>query len=90
MSAHVRLVISRLALIIVLPLDFHGRVQFAKNVSIPCALHGVEASLLSKGCFLRLRAAILRAVWSRRQPLASAGSVLGMLDGPRGVILPFA
>ena len=50
---------------------------------ILCALHGVEASLLSKGCILELRAAVLRAVWSRRQPLAGAGAVLGMLDGPQ-------
>ena len=30
---------------------------------IPSALHGVEASLLAKGCMLKLRAAFLGAVW---------------------------
>ena len=52
-------------------------------VFILCALHGDEASALSKGSFLKLRAAILRAVWSRRQPLACAGAVLGVRDGPQ-------
>ena len=27
---------------------------------------------------------ILRVVWSRRQPLASVGAVLSLLDGPSG------
>ena len=39
---------------------------------------------MSKGVFLKLRAAIVRAVWSRKHPLASAGAVLGFLDGPHG------
>ena len=34
--------------------------------------------------FLKLRAAVMRAVWSRKQPLASSGAVLGLLDGPHG------
>ena len=33
---------------------------------------------------MKLRAAIMRAVWSRRQPLANSGVVLGLLDGPYG------
>ena len=33
---------------------------------------------------MKLRAAILRAVWSRKQHLASSGAGLGLLDGPRG------
>ena len=37
---------------------------------------------MSKGGFLKLRAAVMRAVWSRKQPLASSGAVLGLLDGP--------
>ena len=84
LSARVRLAISRLALIFVLPLDFHGRVRVVRTMLIPFALHGSEASYLSKGSFLKLRAAILRVVWSRKQPLASAGAVLRLLDGPQG------
>ena len=37
-----------------------------------------------KVVFLKLRAAAMRAVWSRKQPLACSVSVLGLLDGPHG------
>ena len=78
LSLRVRLVISRLDLIFALPLDFYGRVRIVRAMFLPCALHGVEASYLSKGVFLKLRAAVMRAVWSRKQPLASSGAVLGL------------
>ena len=39
---------------------------------------------MSKGGLLKLRAAVMRAVWSRKKPLASSGAVLGLLDGPHG------
>ena len=71
LSARVRLVISRLVLIFVLHLDFHERVRVVRTMFLPCALHGVEASYLSKGSFLKLRAAVMRAVWSRRQPFGA-------------------
>ena len=46
---------------------------------------------MSKGSFLKLPAAVLRVVWSRRQPLSSTAAVLGMLDGPQEcVIFPSA
>ena len=48
------------------------------------ALHGIGASLLAEGSLLKLRAGNLGAVWSRRQPLANAGAVLSLLDGPQG------
>ena len=32
----------------------------------------------------RLRSAVCRVVWSRRQPLANVGAVLSLLDGPSG------
>ena len=51
---------------------------------LPAALHGVEASLLASGSLRRLRSAICRVVWSRRQPLANVGAVLSLLDGPTG------
>ena len=40
--------------------------------------------ILVSGRFLKLRAAIIRVVWSRKQPLASAGCCFGLLDGPQG------
>ena len=84
LAARVRLVIARLVLIFVLPLDFHGRVRVVRSMFLPAALHGAEASLLASDSLLRLRSSICRVVWSRRQPLANVGAVLSMLDGPSG------
>ena len=46
LSARVRLVLSRLVMIFVLPLDFHGRILVVRSMYLPAALHGVESSLL--------------------------------------------
>ena len=51
---------------------------------MPAALHEIQASLLASDRLRRLRSSIHRVVWSRRQPLASAGAVFSMLDGPTG------
>ena len=51
---------------------------------IPGALRGIEASLLADKGLRKLRAAIVRVVWSRRQSLANPGAVLSLLDGPAG------
>ena len=40
------MLIARLVLIFVLPLDFHGRVRVVRSIYLPAALHGIEASLL--------------------------------------------
>ena len=50
----------------------------------PAALHGVEASLLALDSLRKLRSSFHKVVWSRRQPLASVGAVLSLLDGPTG------
>ena len=84
LAARVRLVISRLVLLFVLPLDFHGRIRVVRSVYLPAALHGVEASLLASDSLRRLRSSVCGAVWSRRQPLANVGAVLSLLDGPTG------
>ena len=84
LAARVRLVISRLVLIFVLPLAFHGRVRVVRSMYQPAALHGIEASLLASESLRKLRSAVRRVVWSRRQPLASVGAVLCLLDGPTG------
>ena len=84
LAARIRLVISRLVLIFVLSLDFHGRVRVVRSMHLPAALHGIEASLLASESLRKLRSAIRRVVWSRRQPLASVGAVLSLLDGPTG------
>ena len=85
LAAGVRLVLSRLALVFALPLDYHGRVRVVRSMCLPAALHGIEASLLASDSLRKLRSSIHRVVWSRRQPLASIGDVLSLLDGPTGV-----
>ena len=84
LPARVRLVIARLVLIFVFPLDFHGRVSVVRSMYLPAALHGVETSLLALDSLLKLRSSICGVVWSRRQPLASVGAVLSLVDGPTG------
>ena len=62
--ARVRLVISRLVLIFVLPLYFHGRVRVVRSMYLPAALHGIEASLLASESLRKLRSSIRRVVVS--------------------------
>ena len=78
------MVISRLVLIFVLPLDFHGRVRVVRSMYLPAASHGIEASFLASESLRKLRSSICRVVWSRRQPLACVGADLSLLDGPTG------
>ena len=85
LAARVRLVISRLVLIFALPRDFYGRVRVVRSMYLPAALHGIEASLLASDSIRKLRSSLFRVVWSRRQPLASVGAVLSLLDGPTGM-----
>ena len=84
LAARVRLVISRLVLIFVLPLDSHGRVRMVRSMYLPAALDGVEASLLASDSLRKRRSSISSVVWSRRQPVASVGAVLSLMDGPTG------
>ena len=60
LAARVRLVISRLVLIFVLPLDFHGRVRVVRSMYLPAALHGIEASLLASDSLRKLLSSICR------------------------------
>ena len=84
LAVRVRLVIARLVLIFVLPLDFHGRVRVVRSMYLPAALHDIEASLLASDSLRKLRSSVTRVVWSRRQPLACVGAILSLLDGPTG------
>ena len=84
LASGVRLTIARLVLIFALPLDFHGRLRVVRSMFIPGALHGIEVSFLADAGLRKLRAAIVRVVWSRRHSLASLGAVLSLLDGPTG------
>ena len=55
-----------------------------RNMFIPGALHGIEASFLAESSVRKLRAAFCKVCWSSRQPLAHVGAVLSLLDGPVG------
>ena len=80
LASRVRLVISRFVLIFALPLDFHGRgLCFCLLLST-----GLRPLCLLLESLRKLRSSIHRVVWSRRQPLASVGAVLSLLDGPTG------
>ena len=41
-------------------------------------------TLLASDSLRKLRSSIHRVAWSRRQPLASVGAVLSLMDGPAG------
>ena len=43
------------------------------------ALHGIEASLLASDSLRKLRSAICKVVWSRRQTFANVGAVLSLV-----------
>ena len=73
-----------MVLIFALSLEFYGRVRVVRSMYLPAALHGIEASLLASDSLRKLRSSLFRVVWSRRQPLASVGAVLSLLDGPSG------
>ena len=78
------LLLPRLFVIFALPLPFHGRMVVLRNMFIPGALHGIEASFLAESSVRKLRAAVCKVCWSIRQPLAHVGAVLSLLDGPVG------
>ena len=84
LAARDRLVIARLLVVFALPLHFHGRMIVLRNMFIPGALHGIEASFLADSSVRKLRAAFCKVSWSSRQPLAHVGAVLSLLDGPIG------
>ena len=84
LAKHVRVVLARLLVVFALPLHFHGRLIVLRNMFIPGALHGIEASFLAESSVRKLRAAFCRVSWSGRQPLAHVGAVLSLLDGPVG------
>ena len=84
LAARVRLVLARLLVVFALPLPFHGRMVVLRNMFIPGALHGIDASFLAESSVRKLRAAFCKVCWSSRQPLAHVGAVLSLLDGPVG------
>ncbi len=68
-----------------LPLGFQAKLGLVRGKFISAGLHAAEASYVSSSSLSSFRAAIVRAVWSSKMPLANAPAVLNLLDGPVGV-----
>ena len=70
-----------------LPLGFQVKLGLVRGKHLPAGLHAAEASYVSSSSISAFRAAIVRAVWPSMMPLADALAILGLLDGPVGLIL---
>ena len=81
--------LARFLVVLVLRLDFAGKLKVLRTKFLPGTLHGIEASALSLWLLRRLRSAFVSFVWSRRMPLAHVGAVLTLLDGPVGCVPAF-
>ena len=65
-----------------LPLGFQVKLGLVRGEYLPAGLHAAEASYVSSSSINAFRAAIVRAVWSSKMPLANAPALLNLLDGP--------
>ena len=68
-----------------LPLGFQVKLGLVRGKCLLAGLHAAEASYVSSSSVSAFRAAIVRAVWSSKMPLANAPALLNLLDGPVGV-----
>ena len=65
-----------------LPLGFQVKVGLARGKYLSAGLHAAEASYVSSSSISAFRAAIVRAVWSTKMPLANTPAILNLRDGP--------
>ena len=72
-----------------LPLGFQVKLGLVRGKYLPAGLHAAEASYVSSSTINSSRAAIVRAVWSTKMPLADSPAILNLLDGPVDVDLAF-
>ena len=68
-----------------LPLGFQVKLGLVRGKYLPAGLHAAEASSVSSSSISAFWAAVVRAVWSSKMPLANAPDILNLLDGPVGV-----
>ena len=66
-------------------MGFQVKLSLVRGKYLLAGLHAAEASYVSSSSISAFRAAIVRAVWSSKMPLANAPAVLNLLDGPVGV-----
>ena len=63
-------------------LAFQVKLGLVRGKYLPAGLHAAEASYVSSSSISAFRAAIVRAVWSTKMPLANTPAILNLLDGP--------
>ena len=82
LSKRVRDATSGVASVGALPLGFQVKLGLVRGKYLPAGLHAAEASHVSSSSTSAFRAAIVRAVWSSKMPLANVPAILNLLDGP--------
>ena len=63
-----------------LPLGFQVKLGLVRGKILPAGLHAAEASYVSSSSMSAFRAAIVRAVWSTKMPLADTPAILNLLE----------
>ena len=61
---------------------FQVKLGLVRGEYLPAGFHAAEASYVSSSSISDFRAAIVRAVWSSKMPLANTPAILNLLDGP--------
>ena len=64
------------------PLGFQVKLVPVRGKYLLAALHAAEASYVSSSSISAFGAAVVRAMWSSKIPLANASAILNLLDGP--------
>ena len=85
MSCRVKEATAGVATVGALPLGFQVKLGLERSKYIPAGLHAAEASYVSASSLSAFRAAIVRAVWSSKMPMAHTPAVLNLFDGRVGV-----
>ena len=70
-----------------LPLGFQVKFRLVRGKYLRAGFHAAEASYVSSSSISAFRAAIVRAVWSSKMPLANAPAILNLFDGQVSCIL---
>ena len=85
LSKRVGEAINGVAAVGALPLGFQVKLGQVRGTYLPAGLHAAEASHVSSSSISAFGAAIVRAVWSSKMPLANAPAIFDLLDGPVGI-----
>ena len=83
----VRLQLGLLQLVLYL-WDFQVKLGLVRGKYLPAGLHAAEASYVSSSSISAFRAAIVRAVWSSKMPLANVPAILNLLEMALLMLIP--